>query len=276
MSADQTSESAMSVGVLAITVDTLIPIQLFPEEGREAITVVIVFLLLLGIAAIYMGYRTRQEHNRLKSIAVTEPGQVIDGPVAIEGIALAAADHLERPTGGGNVLAYEVQTKEIETRWVDTEAARTHDTSRKSQEQHVSRTTRDDAVPFVVAGETGTVRVDPTETVRLELIATVEHTEEVDSDDLADVVVERERHERISLLEDGDEVFVFGHAARADDADVDAVVGPDEEIGELIVSTKARQDLLEQYASNAPIAIMLGLVVAVGSFVVLVYEYVFA
>lgn len=266
----------MSVGVGVLAVDPFVPLQLFPEDGREALTVVVVFTFLLGVMAIYNGVRTRQRANRLDAIEDTEPGRVIDGPVATGGTARATDEQLESPTGEGTVIAYEVDTTEVETKWESEEAARDPRAGIDEQETEFTRTTSTDAVPFTITGDLGTVRVDPTRDVRLELHTTEEGTEVVDDPDPY-LTVRRELRRDFSLLRDGDDVYVFGTASRtAGDPDVDAVIGPDPELGELIVSTRNHETLVDHYRMAAPVALILGLVVATGSLAVLVYEYLLA
>lgn len=253
----------------------LVLLQIFPEEGREAITVVLVFLLLLGVGGIYAGIRSRRRGERLAEQPVVDPGDVTDGAVGIEGIARPADEQLESPTGEGEVIAYEIDTHEVKTRWEDKQAARDPRAGFEEQERVTNRYSSNDVVPFYVEGEEGAVLVDTGSAVSLGLPTKETITEKDDSPD-PHLVVEIERTRRISLLEDGDEVFVFGEARSNDDERANAVVGRDDEFGKLLVSTKDRDTIVENYTKSAPIGIVLGTLAAATSLGLLVYEYVLA
>lgn len=252
-----------------------VALQLFPEEGREAITVVVALAFLLGLGAIYAGIRTKRRADRVSGESVTEPGAVTDGTVAIEGTARPADELAEHPTGDGEVIAHETKTRVVETRWDDDDGSTDPSDGPKQQDQNVRRSTSSDVVPFYLEGETGTVLVDAGDDVRLELTGTESITGDPESPDREDIL-ERQVHKRISLLEDGDDVFVFGRARAGEVEQADAVVGPDDELDELIVATKDYDAVVEQYSSNVPVALALGTVTAVASLGLLVYEYVLA
>lgn len=252
-----------------------VPLQLFPEEGREAITIVVVVLFLIGLGAIYAGYRERRRAASLESRDVVDAGSVTEGSVALEGTARLADESVDSPLDDEAVIARVTRTRAVETRWVDAEAARDRDAGIESQETNVERYTSEDAVPFYVTGDPGTVLVDAESDVRLELRSSETVTEEVEHES-HHRLVDEERTKKISLLQDGDEVFVFGRAERFDDERADAVVRPDDETGELIVSHFDRETLVDRYTTNAPIALALGAATAVASLGLLVYEYVLA
>jgi hypothetical protein len=64
---------------------------------------------------------------------------------------------------------------------------------------------------------------------------------------------------------------VFGRAREGDDG---TVVGPDDDPGELVVSTDDRSSLVDRYSSKAPIAMGLGAIAAIAAVGLLLAEYV--
>lgn len=248
--------------------ETAVALQLFPAEGREAITVVVLVTLLIGIGAIYVGIRTKRRADWLGGLPVATPGDGAVGPVEMSGTARPADDQLESPSGEGEVIAYSTKTRVVETRRTDDDSESSTDVG--NYEQSTRRSSSQDAAPFYLEDGDGRALIEADADAEL-VLPKVDTVTEVDDDPDHVDVREQETTKRIWALADGDDVFVFGRARSGDD---DAtVLGPDDDAGELIVSTKDRASLMERYTTKAPIAMGVGALVAIASAGLLLAEY---
>lgn len=262
------------------------PMQLLTGDERLAATVVVLFVLVLGLVNIYVNRSKQQTANRLAETDPSDVRSIIPGFVAVSGIARPAGTLLDRPSTDGTCLAYERKTR---TKRRTTEANRERGKSNETSIDTTTSTSRD-VTTFLVEDETGSVLVSDRDTPTLHLRRTDSITERPSDGDLAERSQDLERtttrdartdivERRIHLheLHPGDEVFVYGRATEpADeievtdvDVDSDLVLTADEDTGDFIVTHHDEEWIIDKYTSNDQLLVGVGVTVLalVGLFV---------
>lgn len=262
-------------------------VQLQITMGEPALLVVVGFVFLLGLVAVYFGYSTYQTGQLLEETETEDAESVTPGRSVVTGVARPAGETLEHPFTGEECLYYDYEVREL----VEKEGQR----DRERDEYDGPRETEwknagggGNAVPFYIEDGTGEILVEADRGTTFEIVGngdTLTENEMVKLGyDVGPITIKAERDARkhrikkrettYESLPPGEEVFVFGSVTdTANDTDTEEpAIGEDRETGKFVVSNEGKDSLASSYSRTGPIVMAVGTLLSASMLGILVYD----